>query len=190
MSQAFSSAKHQSPLHRAFLAAEKNRFTRQLFFVLSGAIVLSLLAQLKIPLPFTPVPITGQTFGVVLITLTCGALAPWTVATYLLMGAAGLPVFAGAQAGLALGPTAGYLFGMLLASILVGFLVDRGFSKGFKSALALAYLCSLCTFAIGLPVLASFVGWNHVLAWGFFPFLLGDLIKNLAAAGIVSRFQK
>jgi biotin transport system substrate-specific component len=181
--------KNQSPLSRLLAMEAGNSFLRKLFFVLSGVVVLSLLAQLHFRLPFTPVPITGQTFGVVLISLTWGALAPLTVFSYLVAGFLGAPIFANATAGLLMGPTAGYLFGMLLASIVVGNLVERGFLKGFKSALALAYLCSLCTFAIGLPVLAHFVGAKQVLALGLYPFLLGDLVKNLVAASLVSRIK-
>ncbi len=182
--------KNQSPISRFLVSEKGNRLLRQIVFVLSGAAVLSLLAQVHIQLPFTPVPITGQTFGVALITLTWGSLAPWTVATYLTVGFLGAPIFANGMSGMAMGPTAGYLFGMMLASILVGNLVDRGAVKGFKSALSMAYLCSICTFAVGLPVLAQFVGYKNVLAFGFYPFLLGDLAKNLLVATLVSRIKK
>jgi biotin transport system substrate-specific component len=180
-----------SSLVSSFIESRReNKLALRAVFIILGVALLSLLAQVKIPLPFTPVFITGQTFGVALIALTWGALAPLTVASYLLIGFLGAPVFAQMQSGFVLGPTIGYLFGMLLASVVVGFLSERAIVKGFWSALGAAYLGSLCVFAIGLPVLAQFVGWDRVVALGLLPFIPGDFIKNVAAATIASKLVK
>ena len=86
-----------------------NSLVENLAVVTGGVILLALLAQVAIPLPFTPVPITGQTFAVAFISLVWGAKRGGAVVfAYLLVGAAGLPVFANAQSGLAVGPTMGF----------------------------------------------------------------------------------
>ncbi len=176
--------RNTSLLNQFLRSRSENVWAYSTLFVIAGVLLLSALAQLQIPLPFTPVRITGQTFGVTLIALTWGRLAPLTVASYLLVGALGAPVFASAISGLVMGPTLGYLFGMLLASTVVGFLVDRGYARGFWQSLGLAYIGSFCVFLVGLPVLAQFVGWDRVVALGLLPFLPGDFIKNVAAASI------
>jgi biotin transport system substrate-specific component len=165
-----------------------NTLIENIAAIAGGVILLSLLAQVAIPLPFTPVPITGQTFGVALIALMWGAKRGGaTVFTYLLVGAAGLPVFANAQAGLAIGPTMGYLLGMLLASFAMGTLADKGFTKTFKKAYAAAFLGSLITFTCGYLVLGYFVGYNHAFALGVVPFIPGDILKTLLAARLSLR---
>jgi len=101
---------------------------RDLLLVVGGVVFVALLAQIRIVLPFTPVPITGQTLGVILIGATYGfRLGFLTLAAYVVSGVAGLPVFAGGAAGLArlLGPTGGYLVAFPLAAALMGWMVQR-----------------------------------------------------------------
>lgn len=156
---------------------------------LLGVVALSLLSRLTIPLPWTPVPITGQTFGVALLGLLGGRkLAVSTVAAYLALGLNGVPVFANGQAILS-GATAGYLAGMLLAAALVGRLADLGWTRSFGRALAASYAGSFCIFAVGLLVLSRFVPAAQLLGAGLYPFLLGDLIKNVAAATLASNIN-
>lgn len=152
-----------------------------------GVIGLALLAQIAIPLPWTPVPITGQTFGVTLIALLFGKTrAVSVVATYLLLGLAGMPFLAAAK----LGPTSGYLVGMLLSSVVVGHLADLGWTRSFIKTWFAGFLGSLCVFACGLLVLSFFVPSETLMVAGFFPFLPGDAIKTLAAASIAYGFNK
>lgn len=158
--------------------------------VLFGTVLLSALAQIQIPLPFTVVPITGQTFGVIFLGMLYGAKrAGATVGTYLLAGFAGLPIFAGGAAGLG-GPTMGYLFGMILAGMWVGKCSDWGLTGKFWSA----YLCglsgSLWIFGFGALGLSAFIPWSDVFAAGVLPFIPGDLIKTALAAGAVVSLQK
>lgn len=153
-----------------------------------GALALTLLAQIAIPLPFTPVPITGQTFGVALLSLLYGfRLGLSTVTTYITAGFLGLPIFAGATSGLITGPTAGYLIGMIFASALIGFLADRGWSRSYGKAYLACLGGSLLVFSFGLLGLSYFLPKETLWASGVYPFLFGDLIKSLAASAIAVR---
>lgn len=153
-----------------------------------GVALLCVLSRIYIPLPWTAVPITGQTFGVAFLALMMGArLAVPVVATYLALGAAGLPVFAMGGHGLVFGPTLGYLIGMFAASLVVGALADRGFSRSFPRALVAAYLGSAVTFTCGLFVLSYFVPRAQLATAGLYPFLIGDFVKNTVAALLASR---
>jgi len=161
--------------------------------VLAGAGFVALLAQVALPLPFTPVPVTLQTLGVLLVGAALGSrLGAQALGLYLAAGAAGLPVFAGGGAGLAwlLGPTGGYLLGFLAAAWLAGALVERFDSGRRPIAAFLAMLAaSAAIYAFGLAGLA---GWTLLagkplslpvlLALGFYPFALGDLLKAGLAA--------
>lgn len=153
----------------------------------SGVLLLSLLAQVTIPLPWTPVPITGQTFGVTLIALLFGRRGVPVVLSYIALGAAGLPVFAAGKAGLVFGPTVGYLVGMVFSALIAGWLADKGFTKTWPRALVAGFSGSLAVFTCGLIVLSRFVPEGTLLAAGLWPFLPGDVIKTSVAALIASR---
>jgi biotin transporter BioY len=165
-----------------------NKLVHNLTAVFGGVILLTLLAHISIPLPFTPVPITGQTFGVTLISLLWGykrGLA--TVASYLGLGFLGLPVFAGGSSSPLFGPTSGYLIGMAFSAFLVGFLADLGWTKSFLKTWLAAIFGSVIVFAMGLIVLAFFADDKSVLSLGLYPFIPGDLIKNFCASWIAYR---
>jgi biotin transport system substrate-specific component len=150
----------------------------------AGIVLLAALAQIKIPLPFTPVPITGQTFGVALIALLWGRrMGTAIVAAYLAVGFMGIPVFASA----AMGPTVGYLIGMVISAWIVGGLTDRGWvARGFFRAWAAALIGSVAIFGCGVAVLSAFIPADQLLMAGVFPFLPGDLIKTGLAAAIAT----
>lgn len=155
---------------------------------LLGLAMLSALAQLKFTLPWTPVPITGQTFGVALLALLWGSRLSLSVFVgYLGIGFLGAPVFAGGASGLLLGPTMGYLAGMLVASWVVGKLSDRGWTENFWRALAACYIGSLIIFSCGVIGLSFFIPAEKILVAGVLPFLPGDLLKNTLAAGLTTR---
>jgi biotin transport system substrate-specific component len=150
---------------------------------LGGAALLAILSQIAIPLPFTPVPITGQTLGVALLALTLGRSKGLSaVVLYLLAGAAGLPVFAQAQSGLVFGPTIGYLIGMLLATVVMGSLADSGWTLSFKRTLAAAFMGTGLTLVIGVVGLSFFLPAKTLLIAGVLPFLPGAIIKDTLAA--------
>ena len=156
---------------------------RAVVLVAAGSLLIALLAQLEIPL--LPVPITGQTFGVLLIgALLGGRLGAVTVLTYLAWGAIGLPVFAGGASGLArlAGPTGGYLLGFVLAAFLVGWLSERGWDRRVLTTAAAMLLGTILIYVPGILWLSGFVGWDRVLELGLTPFLIGDLLKVALAA--------
>lgn len=149
------------------------------------SLLMGLCAQWEVRLPFTPVPMTGQTAAV----LFAGALlgsrwGPLSVALYLLQGALGLPVFAGGAAGAVqfLGPTGGYLIGFLPGAWAAGRLAERGWDRSPATAAAMMLISSLAIFLPGLLCLARFVPAGSLLAVGFFPFLPGDVAKAVLAA--------
>lgn len=147
--------------------------------------VIAFCAQCQVILPFTPVPLTGQTFGVLLAGVLLGSRwGALSVAFYLLEGAVGLPVFAGGGAGplIFAGPTAGYLVGFLPAAWLSGCLAERGWDRSPLRAAAAMLIGSAAIFACGLLNLARFLPLSGLLAAGLWPFLPGDLFKACLAA--------
>jgi biotin transport system substrate-specific component len=169
-----------------FLLAESgNRISHNILSIAGGVLLISLLAQIAIPLPFSPVPITGQTFGVALTSLLWGRKRAVTVLiSYFLLGALGLPVFALGKSGFSLGPTSGYLIGMLIASFWMGFLADSAWTKTFGRTWIAAFSGSVIIFSFGLLGLSFFLPQSEILSAGLLPFLPGDAIKTLLARSI------
>ena len=166
------------------------RFAWAALLVAVGVTVIALSAQVRIPLPGTPVPITGSTLGVLLVAAAYGSrLGSTTVAAYLLAGVAGVPVFAGWKFGAAVlsGPTGGYLTGFLVAAYLVGWLAERGWDRSPWRTVVAMVIGNLVIYAFGVTILAGVptIGWSKVLAAGVYPFLIGDAIKIALAAGIL-----
>ncbi len=173
---------------------------RDLLLALAFSLLTALSAQVTIPLPWTPVPITGQTFGVLLTGALLGPRpAALAMALYLLEGGLGLPFFAGGAAGAArlAGPTGGYLVSYPVAAVLVGALATRGWDRRPPTMLAAMLLGSLVVFALGAGWLSFFppmrpgvpvvphMGLSEALVEGVYPFLPGDVLKALLAAGLV-----
>jgi biotin transport system substrate-specific component len=153
--------------------------------VTAGSLLVALFAQIQIILPFTPVPITGQTFAVLLVGAALGGRrAAASLLLYLLEGAMGLPVFAGGSAGLLrlAGPTGGYLVGFLPAAYLVGLLAERGLDRRWYSALPVFLLGQLVLYTIGVIWLSTFVGLGQALIAGLWPFIVLDAAKAVLAA--------
>ena len=156
-------------------------------FVIAGVAFLSLLAQIAIPVPGSPVPVTGQTLGVLLLTTSYGAtLGTTTFLMYLLVGALGTPVFANGGSGIdrIVGATGGYLVGMLLTSALLGYLGGRKWDQKFKTALPAMLIGNALTFGLGLLWLHQYTGkdWAWTISAGFTPFIIGEILK-IAIAG-------
>jgi len=160
--------------------------TLQNVVLIAGASVLTALAaRIAIPVPWSPVPITGQTFAVLLSGAVLGARRGSAAQLlYLAEGAAGLPVFAGGAAGAAvlLGPTGGYLLAFPFAAALTGALAAQGWDRRFVTTAAAMLLGSAVIFALGLALLSRFIPSGRLLAAGLLPFLPGDLIKATLAA--------
>jgi biotin transport system substrate-specific component len=158
--------------------------------VVLGVALLALSAQLSIP--WTPVPITGQTFGVMLVAGAYGATrGSATMAAYLVVGGLGFGVFAGHASGWDVlrlsSATGGYLVGMLVASALVGFLADRGWDRNALRSLPAMVLGNLLIYAFGYLWLQHALGLTAAQTWhaGVQPFLGGDAIKIALAAGLL-----
>lgn len=152
---------------------------RKAVAVLSFVVLTALCAKARIPLPFTPVPITFQTFAVLLSGLALGPyLGLASTALYLAMGLSGLPIFSmGGGLSYLLGPTGGYLVGFLLASHVVGRLAWRGWDRSYLRCLAAMGIGELLIYLPGLLWLSRFVPKGSLLAAGLIPFIPGDLIK-------------
>jgi biotin transport system substrate-specific component len=158
----------------------------QVLFVAAGVAFISLLAQIAIPVPGSPVPVTGQTLAVLLIGTTYGArLGVLTFATYLLAGVAGAPIFApsatSANHGIdrLIGATGGYLVGMLIASLVLGYLADRKADQKFRTSFPTLLLGDAIIFTFGLLWLQQTLdlSWSKTIAAGFTPFILGEALK-------------
>jgi biotin transport system substrate-specific component len=152
-------------------------------FIVGGTLFIAALAQIAIPVPGSPVPVTGQTLAVYLIGTTYGArLGFATFATYLLAGIAGAPVFApAATVGLArlTGATGGYLIGMLVAVFVLGALADRKADQKFKTSFPALILGSAIVFTFGLLWLHTSLNltWTQTISAGLTPFIFGEVIK-------------
>ena len=169
----------------ADLAVPRPRFAQQALLVVGASLATGLAARLAVPVPWSPVPITGQTFAVLLSGMVLGSSRAFLAqALYLAEGAAGLPVFAGGASAAALaGPTAGYLFAFPFAAALTGWLAERGgWDRSFAGTLAAMLLGSAVVFAGGLTWLARFVAPGRLFSAGLFPFIPGDIAKATLAA--------
>ena len=181
-------------------AAARFRVAEQLGAVLFVTMLTAVAAQISVPLPFTPVPLTFQPMVVLVGAAALGSrLGMASQVLYLALGIAGLPLFAASPAlpqGAArlLGPTGGYLMSFPLAAFVAGFLAERGFDRRYPTAV-LAMLCGLAVvFAGGLLwlMIASRppVGVSAALAAGFLPFIVPDLLKLLVAAAVMPGLWK
>jgi biotin transport system substrate-specific component len=148
--------------------------------ILGTSWLIAISAQISIYLPFSPVPITGQTLIILLAGLVLGKnRGTAAVAIYLLQGASGLPFFAGGKSGLAtlFGPTGGYLFGFLAAVYIVGMLSELRFKRSLFQAATALVIGNTVIYIFGLVWLARFIGESQALQLGLYPFLAGDLLK-------------
>jgi biotin transport system substrate-specific component len=169
----------------------------KLVMALVGAALIGLAAQIKIPLPWTPVPITGQTFAVLLAGVLWGAQGGALATTvYLLLGGIGIPWFAGAAGGAAYfaGPTAVYLIGFIPAAYCTGLLYNRFAWARQLPGLVLVMTCANFIFihGTGMIWLGCITGIHDIaklLALGTLPFISGDLVKIAVAAAVARSFR-
>lgn len=189
------------------LAPSRSRSTTRTAFqvgcAVGGSLLIAGLAQISFTLPFTPVPITGQTLGVLLVGAAYGpALGAMTVLLYLFWAVIGLPFLAvnqhgGHDTGLqVLGlafASGGYLWGFVLAAAVVGSLSRRGWDRTMRSSISAMLLGSIVIFGVGVPWLHQSLvsvspkplSWDDTFALGLYPFIIGDTLKLLAAAGLL-----
>ncbi|MCC6176812.1 MAG: biotin transporter BioY [Chloroflexi bacterium] len=165
---------------------------RDLLLVVAFGTLMGALAQISLPLPFTPVPITGQTFGVLLVGALLGSRrGGLALAVHLVEGLAGLPVFAEGHSAWSLtrlgvptfiGPTAGYLISFPIAAYAVGVLAERGWDRRLWTAGIAMIFGNGIIYLFGAAWLATLVGPAQAVALGVVPFLPGDVLKIVAAA--------
>ena len=158
--------------------------------VAAGVLLVAVAAQIRIPLADTPVPITGQTFAVVLVGAAYGApLGASTLVAYWLIGLAGAPIYAEGKSGwdTFVGPTGGYIAGFILAAALTGYLAQERWDRRFSSSLGAMLLGNVAIYVPGLLWLAHYLntGVNDTLVAGLYPFVLGDVIKLLLAGALL-----
>lgn len=183
------------PAPRVLVESVRTAWIRDILLVATSVAFIAGAAQVSVPLPFSPVPLTGQTFAVL---LTCAALGAWrsvvSTSLYLVAAVAGLPVLAPTADGshitgvqvLGMAST-GYLLGFIVAAMLVGRLSEGGWSRTPLRAAGIMVLGNLVIYAMGVPVLQAITGadWATALSWGLYPFLIGDAIKIALAAGLL-----
>ncbi len=185
--------RNDAPLAPALAWLRGGSWARRVFLVLAGSLFLAACSWIEVPM--VPVPMTMQTFGIVLV----GALFGWrlggaTVLAYLAEGAIGLPVLAGGAAGPQhfVGPTGGYLLGFALAAVLVGWLAERGLTRHPLTAFAamLAGHAAILTPGVSWLAVLSGLGWEQAAALGLTPFLLGMVLKSAFAAACLQAAQR
>jgi biotin transporter BioY len=155
---------------------------RDILLILSFTLLTAISAKLKIEIG--PVPITGQTFAVLLSGALLGAKrGVLSQIFYLLGGLAGIPWFSrGGGMGYIFSPTFGYIIGFALAAFVVGFLCEKGFDRKIETAILAMLIGNVLIYFPGLLWLAKFVGFEKVLVVGFYPFIVGDFIKLFLAS--------
>ncbi len=159
-------------------AKEKETF-KNILLVLGGVAFLSIMSQVLIPLPYTPVPISLGTFGVTLMALLYGRkLGTATILSYVAAGSLGAPIFAGGKAGSLFSPTGGYILGYIAATIILGYLADRGVTKSYVKTILSLMLSSAIILTLGSLVLSLFVPGKNAFMIGVLPFLPGDALKS------------
>ena len=161
-------------------------WVHDLLLITVGALFVAILAQVKIPLPFTPVPLTGQTFAVLLVAAVMGSKrGAASMAVYIALGAFGLPVFAGGAAGMAYlsGATLGYLIGFVAAAYVVGLLAERGLERNIRTSILPFLVGTIIIYVCGVAWLTVMLGsFSKAFAAGLLPFLAGDALKLIAAS--------
>jgi biotin transport system substrate-specific component len=176
------------------------RAAEQAGAVLFVTVLTAIAAQVSMPLPFTPVPFTFQPMVVLVGAAALGSrLGTASQILYLALGIAGLPLFAASPllpqgAARLLGPTGGYLMAYPVAAFITGFLSERGFDRRYLTAV-LAMVCGLAVVFAGgllwLTIVSQPAGaFSAVLAAGFLPFIVPDLLKLLIAAGVMPGLWK
>ena len=196
MQSALSSPSGLSPRAESFSSSLPGRIT----LVVAASVLVAACAHVTLPLPFTPVPLTLQTFAVILIGMFLGPIAGFSaMMLYLAEGAMGMPVFSPqGPGGIAqlLGPTAGYLFAYPLAAAAAGWTVrvlpKSKIASRFTRAVLAGVAANVIFFALGAAWLAQLLHLSGTAVWtlAVAPFLLGEVIKITAAAGLYSTLQR
>ena len=181
--------KHNSILFKSFSSLPIDKNVLEMFKILIGSLTIGFLAQLSLPVPFSPVPITGQTIGVVLVGSLLGSKkGALCILLYLMEGGLGLPVFANMSAGahVLIGPTGGYLWGFIIGAMIMGYSKEKNLISSFLNCFLACLVSTTTIILIGTFYLSFFVGdINKALVLGLYPFLVGDVVKSFICAAII-----
>lgn len=155
--------------------------------VICGSLLVGLSAQIKGYLPISPVPITGQTFAVLMLGALLGSRrGVLAMVAYLIEGALGLPVFSnGVGLATLIGPTGGYLVGFIAAAYLVGILAEMGWDRWVFIIVAAMFAGVVVLYAFGVCWLAIMTNLRTALTVGLYPFIVGDILKVVLAAAVL-----
>jgi biotin transport system substrate-specific component len=169
------------------LGERLNARVRDVVLVVTGALFVYLTSLVVIPILGNPIPITGQTFGVLLVGGALGLRRGFAaVALYVLLGVVGMPFFAEGKGGISViwGASGGYLVGFVVAGAIVGRLAELGWDRRIGGALGAMFVGSVVIYAIGLPWLRAVTGmtWQQTVQEGLLPFVIGDTFKAILAA--------
>ena len=173
-------------------SAVRSRIAWRVLLAFAGSWLVAALAQIEIHLPFTPVPITGQTLGVLLVGASLGpGLGAVSMLLYLAQGAIGLPFYSGGDSGAEFlrmsSVFGGYLWGFVLSAAVVGALARRGWDRSIRSSIGAMFLGEVVLYAVAIPWLMQAAGLSltEALEQGLAPFVVGDTLKLFAAAGLL-----
>ena len=172
---------------------DQRRALTQVLLVIGGSAIIAIAAQIAIPIPFTPVPLTMQPLAVLLVGVVLGATRGSAAATlYLLEGASGLPVFAQGHGGALwlIGPTAGYLLSYPFAAFAAGWFSQRGWGSSVVRALAGMLIAPAIIYAGGWAWLAVLSGPRAAFTMGIVPFAIADIIKVAIGAALLPYAEK
>lgn len=181
----------QSPTYQW---ASKKSLLFSFIQIVAASLFIGICAQIEIPLYFTPVPLTGQTFAIMLTGALLGSRkGALSVLLYIFEGSVGLPLFSGGGFGLLhlFGPTGGYFAGFVLQAYLIGLFMERMSCFDSRKVMAVLLLSCLAQMGLGALWLAHYVGADQALMLGVYPFLPGEIIKALAVTTFLkSRCKK
>ncbi|MGD0573000.1 MAG: biotin transporter BioY [Sedimentisphaerales bacterium] len=155
--------------------------------IICGSLILGLSSQVKVYLPISPVPITGQTFAVLMLAALLGSRrGVLAILAYLVEGVLGLPVFAGGIGPATLiGPTGGYLVGFVAVAYVVGRLAEMGWDRRVSTTIAAMLAGEIVLYTFGVCWLAIMTNIRIALAVGLYPFIVGDILKVVFAAVVL-----
>ena len=161
--------------------------------IILGSLLIAILAQISFYIPFSPVPLTGQTIGVFIIG---GILGPkkgvFCILAYLIEGLVGLPVFANMSAGflVLIGPTAGYLYSFIPAVIMIGYFTNLNTKNKFWINTLICILITFFILCFGTLYLSNFIGFQKAFNAGFYPFIVIGVIKSIISSAIINLYKK
>ncbi len=175
-----------APAPRVLADVLPRSIARDAMLIIGAAVMVGVFAQIAIPLPFTPVPLTGQTFAVLLAGAALGSVRGiLSMLLYTIVGLVGVPWFAEGSSGFAM-PSFGYIIGFIAAAGLVGWLAERGWTRNALDTALAMVLGNVLIYTVGVTWLKFSLGatWASAIELGMTPFLLGDGFKILLAAGL------